>query len=395
MLFPDSPGHMITELDNFLRMRHLGEIDRNCSYMAVLPQGIVRLPYHIAASCPNVFSPEARIQIMGDDDSNRVAHQIQALRPEMAIDVGQSHFKIALPDAAARSNARLMHAPWWPNLMYWVIRHELMIDSTMHYYRRLAQSRDYCPWRDIPELSDELRLLLGGQSEKLALIHVRTARGAGAENAGTYTDPLVLLPTLAFLKDLGYTLVKVGLEPYPSEWERFSVVRYSGSPLQNYSNDLMLFKAAKFVLANASGFEMIADLLGTPMVSYGRWHLPLPPPGPNCVNLPSLMRNRRTGRLLKFSEQIQFYKDLPQLWEQGNVLSFPREAFEERPPSPDEILASVQEAVALSENFVAPTSEQERFIDLDRKKCFAHVQSRVCQRFLEKFPEALLPGFAD
>lgn len=397
MFFPDSPGHMIAELDNFLRMRHLGEVDARRNYLAIMPKGVLGIPEIIAATYPAVFNSTSGIQIMTDGDGElcKLAADIQMLRPELSVGVGLSHFRGSLRDEACRKMARLAHLPGWPQRLTWVISQEMLAERTLQYFRRRWESQDYCPWIDIPELSPELRGLLGGKTDKLALIHIRSnARGSGsAANAGTQTDPSRLIPTLGYLNDLGYTIVKIGREPYPSEWAPFSVINYSGSSLLNYRNDLLLLKAAKFVMVNASGFGNLPDILGTPMVFYGGWHIGFPPLGPKCVLLPSLMRSKACGRFLKFIEQLQFFRSLPEFWEEGNCMSFPVDKYDERPPEADEILASVQEAIALGQSSTPRSKEQERFVDLDRKKYFAHVQSRVSQQFLERFPEALMPGF--
>lgn len=396
MFFPDSPGHMIAELDNFLRMRHLGEVDPKRNYLAILPKGVLGIPEIIAATFPTAFSSTSGIQIMTDSELCKLAADIQLLRPEMCVDVGLSHFRGSLPDEASRRMARLVHLPGWPQRLTWLISQEMLAERTLQYFRRRRESQDFCPWIDIPELTPELTHFLGGKTDKLALIHIRSnARGSGsAANAGTQTDPLRLIPTLTYLHDLGYTVVKVGREPYPPEWEKFSVINYSGSPLLNYRNDLLLLKAAKFVMVNASGFGNLPDVLGTPMVFYGGWHIGFPPQSSNCVLLPSLMRCKASGRFLKFIEQLQFFRSLPEYWEQGDCMSFPTEKYDERPPEADDILASAQEAIALGERPVPRSKEQERFVDLDRKRFFAYVQSRVSQQFLDRFPDALTSGFA-
>lgn len=389
MLFPDSPGHMITELDNFLRMRHLGEIPKDLNYFAIFPQSILQLPSTIAATIPEVFSPGSGIQIMVDDDIYKLANEINALRPELLVDPGVSHFKVILGPENDGKNIRYYSK--WP---CWLITHEKLINNTLQYFRRRWESRDFCPWTYIPELSTGLRHFLGEQCDKLALVHIRNIHRESAGNAGSRTDPVNLLPTLAYLRDMGYTIVKIGMEPYPPEWASFSVLNYSESPLRNYGNDMLLLKAAKLVMTNATGFENLSDILGTPMVSYGRWSLALLPVSPNCVNLPSLMRSKANGRLLKFKEQLDYYINLPELWEK-NCLGFPGDEFDERPPTPDELLAATQEAIALSENPIPRSAEQEQFMGLDSKRLYAHCQSRISQQFLERFQDALATGFVD
>lgn len=393
MLFPDSPGHMICELDNFMRMRHLGEIPENLSYYAVFPSSVLHLPSTIATVLPKAFAPESGIQVIIDDEIYKLANDISLARPELAIDPGLSHIKVVLGSEEDRKKSRLMYYSNWPR-MYWIISNKMLLKNTTEWYRRRKESADYCFLAGIPSLSSELQDFLGGNVEKLALIHIRSSLRGAAGNAGTFTEPELLMSTLGYLRDMGYTIVKIGLEPYPESWAHFSVINYSESSLRNYTNDLILLKAAKFVMMNATGFEAVSDILGTPMVSYGRWSLAMLPCSRNCVNLPSLMRSKANGCLLKFKEQIDFYLSLPELW-QKNVLGFPTDEFDERPPTADEFLAATQEAIALGENFVPMSAEQEKFLNLDRKWLYADIQSRFSQQFLERFSKALETGFIE
>jgi putative glycosyltransferase (TIGR04372 family) len=395
MFFPESPGHMISELDNFLLMRHLGEIDRSFNYLAVLPKGLVQLPEIISAVYPGVFSLSSGVQIMPDDELALVAQEIHAMRPEMAVDVGLSFLKVAIASETERKGARLMHHRGLPRPFYWYTSQETVHEHALQYFRRRAESRNFSPLADIPDLSPALQKFLGKACKKLAVVHIRSSgRPPGeAGNAGTRTDPGIMLETLAYLRDTGYTIVKIGGEPYPEEWERFSVLNYQKSKLRNYYHDILLFKAAKFAMFNATGFGTLSGIIGTPMVDYGTWHITTPLSFASCVVVPSLMQHSRSSRLLKFVEHIQLLRNVPEYWQLGSG-SFPHADYTERSPTSEDLLAAAQEAIALGEHPAPRSAEQESFVDLDRKKSFAHIQSRISQNFLERFPELLAPGGA-
>jgi putative glycosyltransferase (TIGR04372 family) len=388
-MYPNSPGHCIAELDNFLRMRHLGEVDVRRHYLAVYPRtpGDNSVPAHIAATCPDVFNPTAGIQIIIDDDMYLTALEIEALYPEMVVDVGLSHLRVALHDARSRKESHFTTLGYLPRRMSWLITHQHLADLTLEYYRRLAESRDYCPWARISEPSPELQQLVGNGIEKLALIHHK----GSLSNSGTVVEPAALHPTLAYLRDMGYTILKIGLEPFPPEWSHYGVIPYVSSGLINYGHDLMLIKAAKFAMYNASGFSHASDIIGTPMVTYAGWHLNFVPTSQNCVHLPTLMRLKRNRRILRFSEQINYLSNSIEIWE-GPPL-FPQADYEEVTPTPELLLASAQEAIALGNTATPPSPEQVRFNELSRRRYYAYTQSRICQKLLDEYPEALESGF--
>lgn len=389
MLFQDSPGHMIQELDNFLRMRHLGEVDPRCNYLAVFPQGPTKIPNYIAAALPGIFSKDNRLQIVVDDNLFKLSCDIQAMRPDLTVDVGVSHFKISLPEGVAKSSARLMHLPGAVRSLYWVLAHEAINDCILEHSRRWAKSRDFRPWQAIGELTPELTNFLGGKPEKLALIHISDK----TQNARVKTEPESLIPTLEYLRDNGFTVVKMGWENFPECWKRYDVLNYRESRLLSYGNDLLLLKAASFAMFNGSGADFLSNLLETPMVSYGGWIMNNMRTSPNCVHLPSLMIRKDTGRALTFVEQLRFFDRNLQYWEKGNCLNFPDDQYDVLQPTPELLLAAAIEAIELGANWTPRTPEQTRFIELDKRRHFAYTESRACQKLLEKYPDSIATGF--
>jgi hypothetical protein len=157
---------------------------------------------------------------------------------------------------------------------------------------------------------------------------------------------------------------------------------------------MLLLKAAQFVMVNASGFGNLPDILGTPMVYYGVWQINSVVSSRNCVLLPTLMRHKESGRLLKFIEQMKGIRSLPEYWESGTPPSFPGAKYEERINTGDELLAAAQEAIALGREWRPRSPLQEQFFDLDRDYSFRSIDGRIGQFFLERFVTALEPGFS-
>ena len=226
---------------------------------------------------------------------------------------------------------------------------------------------------------------MGGDLDRLAVVHFRYASG----NAGLAIPPENMLPALAFLRDSGSTIVKLGTEPYPAEFARLGVVNYSENPLRSFKNDLALLCNAKIALINASGLENIVDIMEIPTVSYARWHLIFGPYSSRAVVLPALLLDPVRQRLMTFGEQMLFFKTLCEYWAR-ELFSWhiPRDRFFLRSPRADELLAAVQEAEGLR----APrelSPRQLRFNQLDANGPLSVVKSRVSDFFLERFQELL------
>ncbi|MBV8633323.1 MAG: TIGR04372 family glycosyltransferase [Burkholderiaceae bacterium] len=224
--------------------------------------------------------------------------------------------------------------------------------------------------------------LLGNKLDKIAVLHFRVGTG----NAGVAIPPENLLPSLEYLVDNGYSLVKAGTEPAPDEFNRFNIINYSATPLRSFNNDLALLSNAKFCLINASGLENIADVMGVPTVSYARWHLSMFPYSPKTIIVPALMYDPARERMLTFGEQMLLFKTMPEYWESKNfVWHVPIDRFSVIPPRADELLAATKEAIELG---VAPkpwTELQQRFRALDGSGLLSTAEARVSQFFLERF----------
>src|SRR5213078_1203076 len=117
-------------------------------------------------------------------------------------------------------------------------------------------------------------------------------------NAGTVIPPERLFPSLEFLKDSGFTIVKVGTEPYPEEFTRYGVINYTASPLRTFKNDLALLSNSKLSLINGSGLANLSDVMDLPVVDYGRWHLSLGPYSSKQVIVPALLYDPERKRTL-------------------------------------------------------------------------------------------------
>lgn len=393
MYFPHSPGHMLSELDNFLRMRKLGEISNSRSYLGVFKPSILNLPVHLNNAFPAIFGSTTGLQLIEDETLFHHALELQMVLPDHGVDVGLSHFKIRLDSQLERREARL-HEGGGPRSPFWIVTQRMLARANMEWYRRRAQSPDFCPWRPTPALSAELASFVGAGERPLALLHARTGRRSGADNAGVGPEPEDLYPTIAYLQQKGFRVVKFGIEPCPPEWRERGVIDYSGSPLRSFYNDICLIGAAGIALYNGTGMATLTDVLGTPMVSYGHWHLPWVPQTPRGVVVPVLMRSRANGRLQRFSEQIAYYRQSTELWEMGNAINFPKDAYESVAPDSGDILAAVEEALSLADATIPARSElQERYVAMERNGYYKYCRSRISQAFLERYRDALDEGF--
>lgn len=378
IIFAGSPGHQIAELDYFLRKYRCGDVPREGRYLWIQKNG------SITATLAEVYGDHFRqfnLGMLARDDYFAMASQVTRMVPELGIDVGLSHLKNSV---MSRANTYVSR---FSDDLYYNVTNDAVMQATMDYHRTRSLTEDFHPWNPAcPAIDGPLADLLGGNTDRLAAVHFRKNAG----NAGVTIPPENLFPSLAYLRDAGFTIVKVGTEPYPEAFSRFGVINYSESPLRSFRNDLALLGNSKLNMINASGLEHIADVMGVPIVSYGRWHLSLGPYSSKMVVVPALLIDPLRQRLLTFAEQILFFKTRQEWWE-GPVFGwhFPLDRFVSRAPQPDELCAAVQEAIDLGNADLPLSAEQKRFNQLDENGLLSKGRSRVSQFFLERCPELL------
>ncbi|MCW2249539.1 putative glycosyltransferase (TIGR04372 family) [Azospirillum fermentarium] len=358
-------GHVIAETENFLRMRHLGEIRQDCPYLLILPQtGFARAIGRLYASH---FT-----NVVVSDQWHAMAREVALYHPELTVDVGVSHLKTWVPPGQKTRIFALGSQLWH------MLPRGPAIDLTVRLYRRRALSRGYMPlWHDVPlpgALAERI-----GRVQKYALIHLKvdpinaTARP---------TDPATYLDAMAYLHDNGYRLVMAGREPMPDAFRRFDIYNYAGDPLASFENDLILFRHARFALLAGSGISYLAESFDIPFVYANYWHLCFPPFARRAVALPSVLTERQSGRMLPFSEHYGLLSKFPEF----SFWNFPDAALTARPAAADEILAATQEALGLSHADIPPMTPQQQHLNgMDPVGCARISDSRVSQHFLERF----------
>lgn len=368
MFFFHSPGHWYIELDNLLRMIRLGEL-KGAGCVLVLPN---RPQCHVMRRLYGRYFAT----VLVDDRFFGMAREISLQFPELTVDVGISNFKHQVADRTGHVVGSYHGTPVLGFGTDAVYRHHRA------YYRRYGASRDYCPLADLPPLPDALADFLGPGRDRLALLQIKVRPGNAT---GVLTDIDSYLPTVAFLKDSGYTPVLIGREPMPDALRRFGVIDYAGSPFASFENDILLLRQGKFSIFSGSGLGFWGSVSGHPFLYANHWHLMWPPPAPLCVGVPAIVTEKATGRPLSFRRQIALIAD-PAVAEE---LTLDTTRFDCRNITGEELLEASREAIALGRTWTPRSPEQEAFNALEEDGCLTHVDGRLSRFFLDRHAELL------
>ena len=386
MVFPWSPGHMISELDNLLRMVRLGEIPSNV--ICFVPV----MEHSITQTIADIYAPVMlpRIVYVPNNTAYMWCREIARASPEMIIDVGFGHSRYALK---TMEEHRLM---MFLGCLDYVITNRAVIRDMVSFVRRRSQSLDYFPLAEVPEMGDDLRQFLGGRCDKIALSHARHALA----NSGVPSGPEQFYESLGYLRDLGYTMVFVSRDPYVQEFSRFGVLNYAQSTIASFRNDIILFKAAKMAIISGSGICALAQAMNLPFVYANYWNWPFPPSSQACIWLPANISRKETGKLLKFSEGLDMFFTRAEAWElerqpngcYGNPWTFSGgslENYELHVPTSGDMLEAVKECVSLSAQWRPRSDLQNRYSALCPESMLPFQEGRISEHFVARFQDLL------
>lgn len=326
----EGTGHVLVELDHFLRQRHLGLIPPGKRYVWVTPER------PLAGTCATHYGHHFFRAVSSNVVYFMLLPMIMKYR-EITVDVGLSRSKRQLPTG----DNDVVSGPVPRDIgdVYWITRGG-WATSWRRYVAMRERTSGYRPLRDCRLSRDpHLEEFIGETRNRLALIHINEV----ARNAcGRATDPASYLQSLEYLREQGLSPVLVGRERMPEEFKRFGVLDYANWPYASFGRDLLLFSIAKVALMSASGAAYLADAMDVPYLYINSWHLSVLMPSDNCINVPALVRGR-DGRLLSFREQMSLY------WESdecsGDV--FPMDRYEAVNATSDDILQAMKELMGI------------------------------------------------
>jgi len=376
-------GHTLSELDNFMCMRVLGEVpaDGICCYIGPDEERM--------STISELYGDSLNIVFFLSKYASEMARSIALFRPDLTVDVGMSSFKIAPIENETLRSEQVDH------IIYRSSINKLMGDFVSYYRRKLEaftteQTRFLFP---MPGgmlrkfiMPDELERLVDARGRRLALIQIKdTEQHSGGAEA---VDPLTYVPTLEYLKDMNFQLVQVGREYHPKDFARLGVIDYANSPLASFKNDFALFSNSDFCLTGPSGIAMFPELMMKPYVVANTWWHGIPPFSPLAVALPALARLRENNLMLTFAEQNELYFE--------NGVYFPLETHESVSPDGTDILAATIEALGLEENLTLLNERQIQYRQMATPKnqadlCNPYCLSRLSSAYAERYQNLLSP----
>lgn len=221
----------------------------------------------------------------------------------------------------------------------------------------------------------KLENLLGDPLQRRVLVHIKEKQGNATLAA---TDPNSYLETLQYFYSKDFQIVFVGREKMPDCFKDFSVINYSESSLASFRHDIAIFQSCEMAIIGGSGIAYLADCYNKPYLYINSWHIATPVFSPSAIVVPTLLK-KHNGEFLSFQEQIDLFLTTQP---DGVVPSLGR--FFPRNATSAEILAAVFELEQLIKQPGPRTVLQESVKKLGRDTPLSYAASRFSEFFLQQ-----------
>lgn len=368
MFFYISPGHMLLETDLLLRQVRSHRVFLTHTVVVILP------PTDMALMLVEILKRHG-VQTIINANASTILREIQLFYPELVFDIGQAHWKLALPDKSPRMIGDLS-----PLNFGWALRSEEFTAQTIRMHEAWRATAGQSPLREaLDKIPGDPAFISLLKARKYAVIQIKSVTGNGT--ARLFPGE-VYKPALEFLRDNGYEIVLGGREPIPEVFMEFNVWDYAHSPFASPKNDFYLFAHAAVGLVSPSGAGLFCDTLGIPCCQIGNWTL-IPHPSEKTLVVPSRLKMRATGEMLSFSGQAAAFVSSydPVL---GPAL-FNSAVYEDVPPDAEDIERGLREALRPYPQAEHPAQATIR--RLDPVGMWRVTASRFSPSFLDRYHE--------
>lgn len=356
-------GHVIAELDHFLRLKLRKNIDLTKRYVWICKSSElfkVTVKYYkndfFYAKSSTLLYDLFLPYIIGFHD--------------ITLDVGVSRLKWQL-------SKKMPHylQPLGQDFYHQLSKEEIM-KVWVNYYQLRVETLDDFPLKKTYPISKPLYDFFHGNFKKLALIHIKNSVMNATALA---TNPATYLTALEWLHLQGYQLVFVGREKMPEIFKQYPIKNYAQSSIASFENDMQLFIKAEISIISGSGISFLADCFDKPYLYINSWQMPMAMFARKCFTVPALV-TKPCGTLLKFKEQIDLYLNL----EDKGAEIFPHNEYKVRNATNDEIVEGIKELIKFQVNDEPESTLQLKFRSLAPTSCLFYAKSRYSDYFLQK-----------
>ena len=348
-----STGHVYAELDYALRQHYLGIIPRDSIVIFLWPKSPIANGFS-RAILPHNF------KLILNGFGHILIYPLLLRYKFLSFDSGLSDTNHGMNHTAADR-----------------LSYKKVYEKYRSYHHLIGLTSGYYPLKSFqPEgIPENLKNFIG--SERYVVLQIKDTAGNASFKP---TDPESYVAVISKLRATDVKVIFAGREKMPTRFSQLGVLDYANSKVATPTNDFFLVRGATAVLSSGSGFSMIADTLGVPILIVNVWNF-LWAGSSRTLVIPSV---------LSVSEKdLTFDAQLSMTMSVGQNLPFTKFAKQIncRDASGDQILSAWFELFAAIEaDEWCDTPLQQKFRNTVGPTAVSVAKSRVADTFLTNNP---------
>ena len=240
-----STGHVYAELDYVLRQQQTDILVQNKIIIFIWPKS------PIANSFKHASTP-FNFQIIVSGALHLLIYPMLLRYPQLSLDSGLSDLNHGID----KNNLSKL------NFEQTQVKYK-------NYFSVINRTRNSYPLRSFHPSGQPQELVDFVASSLYVVLQIKDTVGNASFKR---TDPNTYVYVIQKMQTLGYRVVFAGRERMPEIFEMLGVLNYANSTLATPTNDYYLVRDAYAVLSSGSGFSMIADVLGVPLLIVNVWN---------------------------------------------------------------------------------------------------------------------------
>tara|TARA_B110000259_G_scaffold186500_2_gene237872 strand:- start:218 stop:1390 length:1173 start_codon:yes stop_codon:yes gene_type:complete len=346
-----SLGHTLVEMDYFLRLKKLGQIDNSIKIVFLSNEKkMSKIIYQMFKKNFIFLITLPYIEIF-------LKRRVLWPNQDLCLDIGLNSLGID----SDSSN----------------FSHEDLLNRYSNYYKMILKTENYKPFKNF-KIDKKLIEFLGFDLDKENYIVMQVKQNT-ANATALKTDPSTYIKTIEYFQRNNFKIIFAGSkEAFPKEFENKNIINYNKFIHQSIKTDINLISKASFVISCASGFGLLPFTQDVPCIFINTWIVAFPVPGKYIVHLPVKLKDKTNNKLISFHNMIKHYLEV------DNYDFNSHHLYEVVPNNDEEILEAALEAISLKKNYYDFSDNYKNFIKKYDDLPIRYASSRISEKFILK-----------
>lgn len=346
-----SLGHTISEIDYFLRLKKIGQIDSSIKIVFLSNEKkMSKIIYQMFKKNFIFLITSPYIEIF-------LKKRVLWPNQDLCLDIGLGSLGI---------DSDSSNFPF-----------QDLLNRYSNYYKMILKTENYKPFKNF-KIDKKLIKFLGFDLDKENYIVMQVKEHAGNATA-LKTDPSTYVKTIEYFQKKNFKIIFAGSrEAFPKEFENKNIINYNKFNFQSIKTDIDLISKSSFVLSCASGFGWLPYIQDVPSIFINNWQVAFPVPGKYTVQLPLKLKNKTNNKLISFHNMIKHYLEV------DNYDFNSHHLYEVVPNNDDEIFEAALEAISLKKNYYDFSDNYKNFIKKYDDLPIRYASSRISEKFILK-----------